>query len=167
MHCLGARLHLQNVHPNFTGVWKLARGESNFGFLPPPDLRVDRIVHEDPQLHIQTRQKDANGDITIDRDLTIGEQGAEIMIRGRARRIRVFWDEAVLVLETSSEVSGKARRIEDRWTLDAGADWLTIERRHEQPGGPLRQRLRLRRHQDRVGSRSATVESTLTAGLDT
>ncbi len=161
VHCPVARLHLQSVHTDFTGVWKLIRGESDFGFLPTPHLRIDRIVHQDPQLHIRTRQKDANGDITIDRDLTIGEEASEIIIRGRGRRVRAFWDEAVLVVETSSEVSGKGRRIEDRWTLDPGADWLTIERRHEQPGGPVRQRLRLRRRQDRVGSRSATVESTL------
>ena len=166
MHCLVARLHLEGVHSNFTGVWKLIRGESDFGFLQKPHLRVDRIVHKDPQLHIRTRQKDANGDITIDRDLTIGEEAAEIMIRGRGRRIRVFWDEAVLVVETSAVVSDKVRHTEDRWTLDHGADWPTIARRHNQPGGPVRQRLRLRRCQDRVGYRPATLESTLTAGLE-
>ncbi len=109
---------------------------------------MDRIVHDDLRLHIRTRQKDANGDITIDRDVIIGGEALEVMIRGRARRIRAFWDEAVLVLETSAEVSGRARLIEDRWTLDTVADCLTIERRHEQPGGPVRQRLSLRRRQD-------------------
>ena len=133
------------MRPNLTGVWKLVRGESDFGFLPPPRLRVDTIAHQDPLLRIRTRQKDANGDITLDRDLTIGGEPVNIEIRGRARQVRAFWDEGVLVVETRSEVSGQARRIEDRWTLDAEGEWLTIERLHEQPGGPVHQRLRLRR----------------------
>jgi hypothetical protein len=129
--------------PNFTGVWKLVPSETDFSFLPPPDLRVDTIVHEDPRLHIRTRQIDANGDIRVDRDLVIGGEAQTIVILGRNRMIRAFWDETVLVVETNSEVSGKPRRIEDRWTIDAGAEWLTIARLHEQPGGPVRQRFRL------------------------
>ncbi|MFM2124342.1 MAG: hypothetical protein RL328_793, partial [Acidobacteriota bacterium] len=51
----------------------------------------------------------------------------------------------VLVVETRSEVSGKPRRIEDRWTLDEDGLWLTIERVQEQPGGAVRQRLRMQK----------------------
>jgi hypothetical protein len=130
---------------NFTGVWKLIRGESDFAFLPPPALRVDTIAHDEPELRIRTRQKDPNGDITLDRDLTIGGEACEVLIRGRVRQIRAYWDAEALVIETSSEVSGKPRSIIDRWTLDPDAAWLTIERVHHQPGGPVRQRLRLRR----------------------
>ena len=135
--------------PNFTGIWKLIPTESDFSFLSPPQLRVDTIAHEDPRLQIRTRQKDTNGDITLDRDVIIGGETATIFVRGRARLIRAFWEDAVLVIETISEVSGKARRIEDRWSLDAdsggAAEWLTIERRFEQSGGAVRQRLRLQR----------------------
>lgn len=130
---------------NFTGVWKLIRGESDFGFLAPPRSRVDTIAHEEPELRIRTRQKDANGDLALDRDLTIGGPVVEVVIHGRARRVRAYWDEAALVVETVSEVSGSPRGIEDRWTLDADAGWVTIDRVHEQPGGPVRQRLRMRR----------------------
>jgi hypothetical protein len=131
--------------PNFTGVWKLVPSETDFSFLPPPDLRVDTIVHEAPRLHIRTHQIDANGDITVDRDLTIGGEAQTIVILGHARMIRAFWDVTTLVVETNSKVSGKPRRIEDRWTIDAGAEWLTIARLHEQPGGAVHQSLRLQR----------------------
>ncbi|MCC6539322.1 MAG: hypothetical protein IT162_17350 [Bryobacterales bacterium] len=133
------------MRPDFTGIWKLIRGESDFGFLKPPAWRLDTIMHEDPHLRIRTRQKDANGDITVDRDLTVGGEPVTILIRGRERQIRAFWEDAVLVVETQSEVSGHARRIEDRRSLDADGAWLTMERLHEQPGGAVRQRLRLRR----------------------
>lgn len=131
--------------PNLTGVWKLVRGEGEFAFLAPPRLRVDTIQHQEPRLHIRTRQKDANGDITVDRIVQVGGRPEEIAIHGRARTIRAFWDGDVLVMETRAEVSGQTRRIEDRWTLDNSGAWLTIERRHEQPGGAVHQRLRLQR----------------------
>ena len=133
------------MHPNFTGVWKLIPEKSEFAFLPPPRSRLDTIVHDDPQLHIHTRQIDANGDIALDRDLTIGGQTVTIAIRGRERQIRAFWDGDVLVLETLSVVSGKVRRLEDRRSLDAAAEWLTVERLHKQPGGAVKQLLRFHR----------------------
>ena len=140
------------MRPDFTGIWKLIRGESDFGFLPPPQWRLDTIAHGDPQLCIRTRQKDANGDTTVDRDLMIGGEPVTIMIRGRERQISAFWEGAVLVVETRSEVSGNSRRIEDRRSMDAGGEWLTIERLHEQPGGAVRQRLRLRRQVRQEGT---------------
>ncbi|MDP9055696.1 MAG: hypothetical protein M3N93_15550 [Acidobacteriota bacterium] len=96
------------MRPDFTGVWKLIRGKSDFGFLAPPEWRLDTIAHADPQLRIRTRQKDANGDTTVDRDLTIGGELVTIMIRGRERQIRAFWADSVLVVEARSEVSGNA-----------------------------------------------------------
>jgi hypothetical protein len=130
---------------NFTGVWELIPEESTFGFLPPPRLRLDTILHEESHLRIQTRQKDTNGDITVVREICIGAEAVQVMIRGGARWVRAYWDDDVLVLETNSEVSGQARRILDRWTLGADANQLMIERLHEQPGGDVHQRLFLKR----------------------
>lgn len=133
------------MRPNLSGVCKLVPAESDFAFLAPPQLRIDTIRHDDPLLNIRTRQKDANGDTTVDRVVEVGGRAVEIAVHGRTRMIRAFWDGSVLVMETSSEVSGNSRRIEDRWTVDQDGAWLTIERRHEQSGGPVHQRLRMRR----------------------
>ena len=139
-------MDLDAPHPDFSGAWKLIRGESEFGFLPPPRLRIDTIAHNADALQIRTRQKDASGDVTVDRDLVIGGDPVAVLIRGRSRSVRAYWGTATeLVIETASEVSGSARRIEDRWTLDPDGQWLTIHRLHELPGGPVRQRLRLGR----------------------
>jgi len=131
--------------PDLSGVWKLYRGECDFAFLPPPRLRVDTIRQDGERIIIQTRQKDANGTASVERALTIGGDAVEVVIHGRARQVRAFWDADELVVETASEVSGHARRIEDRYRLDADGEWLTIQRVHEQPGGAVRQRLRLKR----------------------
>lgn len=150
--------------PDYTGVWELVRGKSDFGFLPPPRLRIDTILHDDSRLRIRTRQKDANGDLTVDRKLTIGADPVIIQLLGRARRVRAFWDALTLVMETSSDVSGNPRRIEDRWTLDPSGEYLTIVRRHLQPGGTVNQRLFLRRRRTQDvachgGPRIAPTES--------
>ena len=49
-----------------------------------------------PHAHIRTRQRDANGDLTLDRNLIIDGPAAEIMIRGRARRVRAYRDHEAL-----------------------------------------------------------------------
>jgi len=139
-----------STRPDFTGAWKLIPGESDFAFLAPPRLRIDTVIHEGCCLRIQTRQKDANGDLTVVRDLIIGEEASQVIIRGRRRSIRAFWDDTALVVETISEVSGKGRRIRDRWALAEDAERLVIERRYEQPGGAVNQRLVLRRVQRNV-----------------
>ncbi len=139
------------MKPDFTGAWKLIRGECDFAFLPPPKARVDTISHVNEVFQVRTRQKDANGDLTVDRDLTIGGEPVEVSIRGRSRSIRAFWDGDALVVEALSEVSGKTRRLVDRRTLDADGEWITIDRMQEQPGGNVRQRFRLRRIREDSG----------------
>lgn len=133
------------MHRDFTGVWELVHRESDFSFLPPPDSRVDAVKHDEPQLSIRTLQIDANGETTVERDLVIGGEPKTISILNRPRIFRAYWEKAELVVEAASQVSGNSRRIEDRWTLDTEPDRITIVRRHEQPGGSVRQRLRFRR----------------------
>jgi len=36
--------------PNFSGTWKLNAGKSNFGPMPAPETRTDKITHQDPDL---------------------------------------------------------------------------------------------------------------------
>ena len=132
------------IKSNFSGVWELIQGKSDFGYLPAPRLRIDTITHEASRFQVRTRQKDANGDLTIERDLVIGGPPAEITIKGRARQIHAAWRDGELVVVTSSEVSGSPRTIEDRWA-SVDEDSLTITRVHELPGGPVRQLLFMRR----------------------
>jgi hypothetical protein len=128
---------------DFSGEWELAPERCQYGFLKPPKLRRDRIDHREPDLRVVTRQVDGNGDVTVERNLTIGGEAIEIAIHGRQRTIRAWWEGEDLVVETGSEVSGNARRIEDRWRMDG--ELLTIERFHEMPGGAARQLLVLQR----------------------
>lgn len=132
------------MKPNFSGHWVLDRDASDFGFLMPATRRVDDVIHHEDSIRIVTLQTDANGKTQVERAFLIGGPSVEVMIRGRARQIRGYWDGDVLVIETASEVSGNGRRIEDRWKLDAESAVLHIERVHDMPGGRVKQLLLLR-----------------------
>lgn len=132
------------MKPNFTGTWKLIRGESEFGYLPEPKFRQDLIEHTDPKFRVVTHQIDSNGDNTVERNLIIGAAGIEVAILGRPRLISASWDGEELVLETRSMVSGKERLLEDRWSVDPDEFHLRVTRVHHLPGGVVRQALRFR-----------------------
>lgn len=127
-----------------TGTWKLDRGRSEFAFLAPPRTRVDVVVHTNDArtgdaISIRTTQKDTNGTTIVERSFQIGGDAVDVEIRGRIRRVSGRWDGGELVISTESEVSGNARRIEDRWRLSEDGKTIFISRLHEQPGGAVRQ----------------------------
>ena len=43
------------ANPNFSGEWKLNTSKSDFGPLPGPSTRTDKIAHVHPDLKITTR----------------------------------------------------------------------------------------------------------------
>lgn len=132
---------------DFSGLWKLVTGESEFGFLPVPKFRLDKVVHDNGRIRIETHQIDSNGDNVVVRDLAIGGEPVEVDVLGKARWIRVLGDGDALKFETRSSVSGNERLIEDWWSLDETiTDMpLTVRRTLRQPGGAVHQKLRFRR----------------------
>ena len=43
--------------PNFTGTWKVNVAKSDFGAMPAPDSRTDKITHEDTDLKVHVAQR--------------------------------------------------------------------------------------------------------------
>lgn len=123
------------------GAWRLNHTASDFGFLPPPRLREDRITLDGDCLIIETHQIDSNGDNRVTRDLTLDGEPRTIDVLGRPREIRACWSEGVLHVETRWEIGGNPRRLVETWRVAAGR--LRIERRHEANGGAIRQTLLL------------------------
>lgn len=123
----------------------MSKGGSKFGFLPPPRLRVDRIEQTPAEIRIRTQQKDANGANTVERRLPLDGSPVEVTVLGRVRSISARWEGEVLVISTVSEVSGRPRLLEDRWSLSQDGSAITIQRRHGTPGGAVHQRLLLRK----------------------
>jgi hypothetical protein len=134
---------------DFSGVWELDLEESRFGFLPPPQLRVDTVEQSAAELRVVSHQIDDNGDNTVERRIPLDGSAVEIEVLGRPRKLTARIEATTLVVETRFEVSGRPRLIEDRWSLSQdGAlltgTMLTIQRRVEQTGGAVRQTLLFR-----------------------
>lgn len=123
------------------GAWRLNVTASDFGFLPPPRLREDRISLHGGRITIETHQIDTNGDNRVTRDLTLDAEPCVIDVLGRSREVRAHWTGAVLHVETRWEIGGNPRRLLETWRVAAGR--LRIERRHEANGGAIRQTLLL------------------------
>ena len=123
------------------GAWRLNLNASDFGFLPPPRLREDRISIHGNQITIETHQIDTNGDNRVTRHLTLDGEPCIIDVLGRSREVRAQWTGGVLHVETRWEIGGNPRRLHETWRADAGR--LRIERRHEANGGAIRQVLLL------------------------
>ena len=131
--------------PDLTGTWRLSLPESQFGFLPPAKLRIDTIAQTEHRIRIVTRQVDANGDHTVERALPLDGTPVEILVLGKMRLVSARWDGDGLVVDTQSEVSGRPRRIQDRWELSPDGGTLTVSRWHGNPGGAVRRKIVLHR----------------------
>lgn len=124
---------------SIAGEWRLSVTASDFGFLPPPRFREDRITLHGDRLTIETHQIDTNGDNRVTRHLTLDGEPCPIDVLGRSREVRAHWAGGVLHVETRWEIGGNPRRLLETWRVEAGR--LRIERRHEANGGAIRQTL--------------------------
>lgn len=131
--------------PDFSGTFTLNRGLSDFAFLKPPKMRVDSIVHADPNLAVTTLQIDTNGANTTVRRFTTDGALVAIEVLGKARQLRARWEDAELIVETSWDHNGNPRLLTDRWQLSANRKQLTVTRHQQMNGGPVRQRFVLDR----------------------
>src|SRR5438105_5674927 len=88
--------------PNFSGEWKLNASKSEFGPMPAPTSRTDKIAHADPALKITTTQSGQNGDVTY--DLKYATDGSETTneLRGNAMKSTSKWDGDTLLITTKA-----------------------------------------------------------------
>ena len=131
--------------PDFSGTFTLNREQSEFAFLKPPKMRVDSIVHAEPNLAVTTMQIDTNGANTTVRRFTTDEVPVAIEVLGKVRELRARWEDTALVVETSWDHNGNRRLLTDRWQLSANRRQLVVTRHQEMNGGAVRQRFVLDR----------------------
>lgn len=129
--------------PNFTGTWKMNVGKSEFGSMPAPDSRTDKIGHEDPSLKDNVTQSGQQGDMTS--DLTYSTDGKQTTntIRGNEFKSTAKWDGDELVIENKGAFNGQDVTLSDRWSLSADGKTITIMRHAVSPMGEMDQKLLL------------------------
>lgn len=127
--------------PDFSGTYKLNVELSELAPSKPPRMRVDSIVHAEPALAVTTLQIDHNGATTTVRRFTTDEVPVTFEVSGKERRLRAWWEENELVVETSWD----ERVLTDRWRLSGNRRQLVVIRQQEISGRAVRQRFVLDR----------------------
>lgn len=119
---------LQAAKPDFSGSWKLNAGKSDFGALPAPDTRTDKITYADPQLKDTMTQSGQMGEATA--ELTYSTDGKETTntIRGNEVKSTAKWDGDELAIDSKAQFNGTDITLKDRWALSADGKTLTISR---------------------------------------
>ncbi|HZT34188.1 MAG TPA: hypothetical protein VFA33_30130 [Bryobacteraceae bacterium] len=114
--------------PNFTGVWKLDLEKSDFGPLPSPKARTDKIEHQEPNLTLNITQEGRAREFSYQLRYTTDGKDNQNSLLGNPLHSKLHWEGDVLVIETSGSLNGNDLTIKDRWTLSPDGKTLTVQR---------------------------------------
>jgi hypothetical protein len=127
--------------PNFSGEWKLDASKSEFGPMPAPSKRTDKIAHADPNLKVTTTQTGQNGEATV--ELKYMTDGSETTneLRGAPMKSTSKWDGDTLLITTKASFQGNEITLADKWNVSEDGKFLTISRHIVSPQGELDQKI--------------------------
>jgi hypothetical protein len=114
--------------PNFSGTWKVNVAKSDFGAMPGPDSRTDKITHADPDLKVHVAQSSQMGELNYDATYTTDGKESTNSLSGNVFKSTVKWDGDDLSLETKGSFNGNEFTAKDRWTLSEDGKTMTVQR---------------------------------------
>jgi ribosomal protein S28E/S33 len=133
-------LHAQ-AKPTFGGTWKLNVGKSDFGAMPAPDTRNDKITHEDPDLTDSFTQSGQMGDFTAVLKYSTDGKETTNLIGGNEIKSTAQWEGDVLAIAGKTSVQGALMTVTDRWSISEDGKTLTIARHVAGPFGEADQKI--------------------------
>jgi len=127
--------------PNFSGTWKLNTSKSDFGAMPAPDTRTDKITHEDPDLKDSFTQSGQMGEVSADMKYSTDGKETTNSVRGNELKSTAKWAGDELVIDGKTSFNGADVTLQDRWSLSADGKTLTIQRHVNSPMGETDQKI--------------------------
>ena len=113
--------------PNFTGEWKLNVAKSDFGQMPAPNSRVDKITHEGVNLAVVSKQSREQGDFTSESKYTTDGKECTNEIRGNPFTSTLKWEGDTLVVNTKGKFRDNEFTVLSKWNLSEGGKILTLD----------------------------------------
>jgi hypothetical protein len=114
--------------PNFSGTWKVNTAKSDFGAMPAPDTRTDKITHEDPDLKLHVAQSSQMGEMNYDAVYTTDGKECTNSVNGNVFKSTLKWEGDELALDTKGSFNGNEFTAKDRWTLSEDGKTMTVQR---------------------------------------
>ncbi len=138
---LVSRLPAADTKPDFSGQWKMNAEKSDFGPLPAPSSRTDKIEHKEPSLKMTRIQSSEQGETTSEWDCTTDGKECKVEIRGAPLRIKttVRWDGDALAFDHKGSFNDMEVQIKEKWTLSEDRKVITIKRNLSSPQGEAEQ----------------------------
>ena len=130
-----------HAKPNFSGTWKVNVAQSDFGAIPGPDSRTDKITHQDPDLKVHVNQSGQMGEMTYDAAYTTDGKECTNNVNGNVFKSTVKWDGDGLSLETKGSFNGNEFTAKDRWALSEDGKTMTVQRHLASAMGETDQKL--------------------------
>lgn len=127
--------------PNFGGAWKLNVAKSDFGAMPAPDSRNDKITYEDPVLTDSYTQSGQMGEMTAELKYSTDGKETTNSVRGNEIKSTAKWEGDELAIESKAQFNGSDVTFTDRWSLSADGKTLTISRHVNSPMGETNQKI--------------------------
>ncbi len=127
--------------PNFSGAWKLNAGRSDFGAMPAPDSRADKITHQEPDLTDSFTQSGQMGEVSAELKYSTDGKETTNTIRGIEIKSTAKWEGDDLVIAGKGSFNGADVTLNDRWSLSADGKTLTIQRHVNSPMGETDQKI--------------------------
>ncbi len=133
--------------PDFSGEWKVNLAKSDFGPLPAPLSRTDRIDHKDPSLKVTSTQTNRQGESS--RSLSCTTDGTECVHTFRGAPFKVAtsarWEGNNLVLDSKGTFNETEVRIREKWTLAPDGKTMTVIRHLASQEGEVEQTIVMER----------------------
>jgi hypothetical protein len=110
---------------NLTGTWKLNVAKSDFGQIPPPDSRTEKIEDNEPAIKISSTWAGGpmgDGSMTYDL-LTNGKETTATMFGSDAKSV-ARWDDNALVVNTMLKIQDSDVALKS--TYQVSADGMTM-----------------------------------------
>ena len=127
--------------PNFTGTWKLNVGKSDFGPVPGPDTRTQKIDHKDPALKVANDEEGPMGKQNW--EINLVADGTEVTAKMGDRDVKnaVAWEANNIVVTTKLQYEGSDVVIKATYVLSDDGKVLTVNAHITSPMGEFDQKL--------------------------
>lgn len=126
---------------NFSGTWKLNIGKREFGGLPGPESRTDKIDHQDPDFRISITTAGAQGERTFPVSLTTDGKETSNTVGNTEVKGAAKWDGDALVFTYTFKSEGRETKMTDTVTLSSDSKTLTRSVNWMRDEGEVHQKL--------------------------
>jgi hypothetical protein len=127
--------------PNYSGTWKLNVGKSDFGPVPGPDTRTQKIDHKDPAIKVANDEEGPMGKQNW--EINLVADGTEVTAKMGDREVKnaLSWEGGNIVVTTKLQYEGSDVVIKATYLLSADGKVLTVNAHITSPMGEFDQKL--------------------------